>query len=180
MPLCILDKHDVRPNLEFPTHARSPWTVADKGCLEKVQRRATNMLPSLATIEMKKRAIRQISIWRTRSRMEEGGGLDPAMWFERRLPPRTPPGLIVIQRCTTCRLDCPVPFISWRNTGESGRELEQTRARSILDQMFSRITLSKRKKTSLVSCIKPDTLNVQGTYTYCLVYLTTFNWGRKV
>ncbi len=60
--LLRLPKQDVRPHLELPTHARSPWTMADKECLKKVQMRAMSMLLDLTSIEMKKSATRQMSI----------------------------------------------------------------------------------------------------------------------
>lgn len=37
----------VRPHLEFSVQAWSPWTEADKECLEKVQRRAVGMVSGL-------------------------------------------------------------------------------------------------------------------------------------
>jgi hypothetical protein len=39
-----LYKQYVRPHLEFATAAWSPWTTADRDCLEKVQRRAVAMV----------------------------------------------------------------------------------------------------------------------------------------
>ncbi len=38
----------VRPHLEFSVQSWSPWTKADKECLEKVQRRAEGMMSGLA------------------------------------------------------------------------------------------------------------------------------------
>jgi hypothetical protein len=42
-----LYKQYVRPHLEFATAAWSPWTTADRDCLEKVQRRAIAMVSGL-------------------------------------------------------------------------------------------------------------------------------------
>ena len=44
-----LYKQYVRPHLEFAVTAWSPWTEADKECLEKVQRRAVKMISGLAS-----------------------------------------------------------------------------------------------------------------------------------
>ena len=44
-----LYKQYVRPHLEFAVMAWSPWTEADKDCLEKVQRRAVRMISGLAS-----------------------------------------------------------------------------------------------------------------------------------
>jgi hypothetical protein len=38
----------VRPHLEFSVQSWSPWTEADKECLEKVQRRTVGMVSGLA------------------------------------------------------------------------------------------------------------------------------------
>ena len=43
-----LYKQYVRPHLEFAVTAWSPWTEADKACLEKVQRRAVKMISGMA------------------------------------------------------------------------------------------------------------------------------------
>ena len=37
----------VRPHLEFAAPAWSPWTLADKECLEKIQRKAVRMVSGL-------------------------------------------------------------------------------------------------------------------------------------
>jgi hypothetical protein len=42
-----LYKQYVRPHLEFSTQAWSPWTEADKSCLEKVQQRAVRQVSGL-------------------------------------------------------------------------------------------------------------------------------------
>ena len=42
-----LYKQYVRPHLEFSTQAWSPWTEADKSCLEKVQQRAVKQVSGL-------------------------------------------------------------------------------------------------------------------------------------
>ena len=44
-----LYKQYVRPHLEFAVTAWSPWTVADKESLERVQRRAVKMISGLAS-----------------------------------------------------------------------------------------------------------------------------------
>ena len=44
-----LYKQYVRPHLEFAVTAWSPWTEADKECLEKVQRRAVKMISGLTS-----------------------------------------------------------------------------------------------------------------------------------
>jgi hypothetical protein len=46
-----LYKQYVRPHLEFATAAWSPWTAADKECLEKVQKRAVKMVSGLKSTE---------------------------------------------------------------------------------------------------------------------------------
>ena len=46
-----LYKQYVRPHLEFAVTAWSPWTEADKECLEKVQRRAVKMISGLTSNE---------------------------------------------------------------------------------------------------------------------------------
>ncbi len=45
----------VRPHLEFSVQAWSPWTEADKECLEKVQRRAVGMVSGLAAKDYEER-----------------------------------------------------------------------------------------------------------------------------
>jgi hypothetical protein len=45
----------VRPHLEFSTQAWSPWTEADKSCLEKVQQRAVKMVSGLKSDEYSER-----------------------------------------------------------------------------------------------------------------------------
>ncbi len=45
----------VRPHLEFSVQAWSPWTEADKECLEKVQRRAVGMVSGLAARDYEER-----------------------------------------------------------------------------------------------------------------------------
>jgi hypothetical protein len=45
----------VRPHLEFSVQAWSPWTEADKECLEKVQRRAMGMVSGLAARDYEER-----------------------------------------------------------------------------------------------------------------------------
>jgi hypothetical protein len=45
----------VRPHLEFSVQAWSPWTEADKECLEKVQRRAVRMVSGLAARDYEER-----------------------------------------------------------------------------------------------------------------------------
>lgn len=42
-----LYKQYVRPHLEFASPAWSPWLESDKDCLEKVQKRAINMISGL-------------------------------------------------------------------------------------------------------------------------------------
>ncbi len=37
----------IRPHLEYAVSAWAPWYETDKECLEKVQRRAVNMISSL-------------------------------------------------------------------------------------------------------------------------------------
>ncbi len=44
-----LYKQYVRPHLEFSTQAWSPWTEADKSCLEKVQQRAVRQVSGLTS-----------------------------------------------------------------------------------------------------------------------------------
>jgi hypothetical protein len=50
-----LYKQYVRPHLEFAVQAWSPWTEADKECLEKVQRRAVSMVSGLQEQEYEDR-----------------------------------------------------------------------------------------------------------------------------
>ena len=50
-----LYKQYVRPHLEFAVTAWSPWTVADKESLERVQRRAVKMISGLASNDYQER-----------------------------------------------------------------------------------------------------------------------------
>ncbi len=50
-----LYKQYVRPHLEFSTQAWSPWTEADKSCLEKVRQRAVKMVSGLKSDEYSER-----------------------------------------------------------------------------------------------------------------------------
>ena len=50
-PVCSLCKTP----LEFLVHSWSPWTKADKECLEKVQRRAVGMVSGLAARDYEER-----------------------------------------------------------------------------------------------------------------------------
>ena len=52
----LLYKSLVRPHLEFASSAWSPSLVRDKNELEKVQRRATKMVPELANLSNEKRS----------------------------------------------------------------------------------------------------------------------------
>ncbi len=45
----------VRPHLEFCTQAWSPWTAADKECLERIQKRAVRMVSGLRAVEYEQR-----------------------------------------------------------------------------------------------------------------------------
>jgi hypothetical protein len=85
----------VRPHLEFTTAALSPWTTADKECLEKVQRRAVAMVYGLTgknNKEKKNSRTWNAMLEKMRHQMEmclvhkimhREGNLDPATWFER-------------------------------------------------------------------------------------------------
>jgi hypothetical protein len=84
----------VRPHLEFATAALSPWTTADKECLEKVQRRAVAMVSGLTGQNYKEEIaeLGMLSLEERRHQMEmclvhkimhREGNLDPATWFER-------------------------------------------------------------------------------------------------
>ena len=50
-----LYKQYVRPHLEFAVTAWSPWSEADKECLEKVQKRAVKMISGLASRDYNER-----------------------------------------------------------------------------------------------------------------------------
>ena len=54
----------MRPHLEFSTPAWSPWTEQDKEILEKVQRRAVNMVSSLKgkTYEERREELDMVSL----------------------------------------------------------------------------------------------------------------------
>ncbi len=45
----------VRPHLEFAVQAWSPWTEADKECLEKVQKRAVKMVSGVKATDYESR-----------------------------------------------------------------------------------------------------------------------------
>ena len=50
-----LYKQYLRPHLEFAVTAWSPWSVADKESLERVQRRAVKMISGLTSNDYYKR-----------------------------------------------------------------------------------------------------------------------------
>ena len=55
MTFVKLYKQYVRPHLEFAVTAWSPWSEADKECLEKVQKRAVKMISGLASRDYNER-----------------------------------------------------------------------------------------------------------------------------
>jgi hypothetical protein len=89
-----LYKQYVRPHLEFATQVWSPWTAADKECLERVQRRAVRMVSGIAAKEYEGQ-LRELGMTTLEERrhqadmhmvhkiMHAESGLDPATWFER-------------------------------------------------------------------------------------------------
>jgi hypothetical protein len=88
-----LYKQYVRPHLEFSTQAWSPWTEADKSCLEKVQQRAVKMVSGLKSDEYSERLAElemptleerrhQADMAMVHKLTNRRGGLDPAQWFE--------------------------------------------------------------------------------------------------
>jgi hypothetical protein len=89
-----LYKQYVRPHLEIAVQAWSPWTEADKECLEKVQRRAVGMVSSLTQhdYEGKLEEIGLTTLEERRHRadmqmvhklLKSKDGLDYSVWFER-------------------------------------------------------------------------------------------------
>ena len=89
-----LYKQYVRPHLEFSTQAWSPWTEADKTCLEKVQQRAVRQVTGLQSIEYVDR-LKELGLTCLEERRHQAdmvmvhkilqgrGGLDHRTWFER-------------------------------------------------------------------------------------------------
>jgi ribonucleases P/MRP protein subunit RPP40 len=88
-----LYKQYVRPHLEFAVQAWSPWLQADKEVLEKVQRRAVNMVSGLRSREYEDR-LRELGLTTLEERRHQAdmlqmykilngvGGLDAADWFQ--------------------------------------------------------------------------------------------------
>ncbi len=88
-----LYKQYVRPHLEFSTQAWSPWSVADKECLEKVQKRAVNMVTGLASTSYEEK-LAEVGLLKLEERRHQSdmhllhkimhgeGGLQASTWFE--------------------------------------------------------------------------------------------------
>jgi hypothetical protein len=92
-----LYKQYVRPHLEFSTAAWSPWTAQDIERLEKVQKRAVNMVSGLkgTTYEEKLEELELLKLEERRHQsdmlmvykiMHKEHGLDPETWFESATP----------------------------------------------------------------------------------------------
>jgi hypothetical protein len=89
-----LYKQYVRPHLEFAVQAWSPWTEADKECLEKVQRRAVSMVSGLQEREYEER-LKEVGLTSLAERrhradmqmvhkiMKNENGLSSTTWFEK-------------------------------------------------------------------------------------------------
>jgi hypothetical protein len=87
-----LYKQYVRPHLEFSVQAWSPWTVADKELLEKVQKRAVGMVSGLRSRDYEER-LKEIGLTTLEERrhradmlqmyqiMHGGDSLDSGIWF---------------------------------------------------------------------------------------------------
>ena len=87
-----LYKQYVRPHLEFCTQAWSPWTMADREALEKVQRKAVGMVSGL-TAHVYEDRLKELGLQSLEERrhqadmlmmhmiMHGGGGLDHQTWF---------------------------------------------------------------------------------------------------
>jgi len=84
----------VRPHLEFSTQAWSPWTVADKDVLERVQQRAIKMVSGLRSREYGER-LKELGMQTLEERRHQAdmlmvqkimhgkGGLNAETWFVR-------------------------------------------------------------------------------------------------
>ena len=88
-----LYKQYVRPHLEFSTQAWSPWTEADKACLEKLQQRAVKQVAGLKSKEYEDRLVElgmptleerrhQADMCMVHKILHAKGGLQPETWFD--------------------------------------------------------------------------------------------------
>jgi len=88
-----LYKQYVRPHLEFSTQAWSPWTEADKACLEKVQQRAVKQISGLTSTDYEERLAElglptleerrhQADMCMVHKILQAKGGLCRETWFE--------------------------------------------------------------------------------------------------
>ena len=89
-----LYKQYVRPHLEFCTQVWSPWTVADKTALEKVQKKAVGMVSGLSEHMYEERLTalglqsleerrHQADMHMMHKIMHGSGGLDHQTWFNK-------------------------------------------------------------------------------------------------
>jgi hypothetical protein len=93
-----LYKQYVRPHLEFSTQAWSPWSVADRETLEKVQKRAVKMVSGLKGESYEDR-LKELELTTLEERRHQAdmqmvhkimngyAELDPETWFERETEP---------------------------------------------------------------------------------------------
>jgi hypothetical protein len=83
----------VRPHLEFAVAAWSPWTAADKECLERVQKRAIKMVSGLGDMSYEDR-LKELKLTTLEARRAEmdlvetykilsgNSDVDPEIWFK--------------------------------------------------------------------------------------------------
>ncbi len=95
--ICLYKQY-VRPHLEFSTQAWSPWSVADRETLEKVQKRAVKMVSGLKGESYEDR-LKELELTTLEERRHQAdmqmvhkimngyAELDPETWFERETVP---------------------------------------------------------------------------------------------
>lgn len=88
----------VRPHLEFAVAAWSPWNQADIECLEKIQKRAINMVSGMGKLsyEERLRALNMTTLEERRTECDmvetykiltESSPLDHRIWFDKNVAP---------------------------------------------------------------------------------------------